>query len=53
MAKFEVTLRVTKRVTFDRIYARDEQEAEEKATDIATGWKDVVEVEAEDVERTV
>ncbi len=32
-----------------RVYAKDEQEAEDKACEIVMGWNDVITADAEDV----
>ncbi len=50
MSKFSVTVSYTKRFTKElTIYARDEDEATEKAESIVSAWDDVEDVETTDV----
>ena len=49
MPKFNVKMAVTNHKTIT-VYARDEQEAEEKATDLVNGWANVEDCEALEVE---
>ena len=50
MAKYKVTVNVTyqKQLT---IFARDEDEAKEKAVDIVNGWQNVHDADATEAER--
>lgn len=51
MPKYEVYLNVTRALKKPlTIYADDEDEASEKAVDIATGWDDVKEAEVTEIE---
>ena len=51
MPRFEVRLTLTKEVTLDRVYGRDEDEAADKAVAIVEAWgPDIVEVDVQDVE---
>lgn len=50
MPRYRVTVRYEQEKDLT-IYARDEQEAEEKAAGIVEGWNGVLSAEANDVER--
>lgn len=49
MPRFNVTVRYEQEKQIS-VYARDEQEAEEKAVGIVEGWNNVLSAEAVDVE---
>lgn len=50
MPRFNVTVRYEQEKQIS-VYARDEQEAEEKAVEIVEGWNNVRSAEAVDVDR--
>ncbi len=49
MPRFNVTVRYEQEKDIG-VWARDEQEAEEKAVDIVEGWNNVLRAEAREVE---
>lgn len=49
MPKFNVKMAITNHKIIS-VYARDEAEAEEKATDLVNGWQNVEDCEALEVE---
>ena len=51
MPRYEVQVRFKQERTVPiKVWARDEQEAEEKACEVVERWENVVDVEADDVE---
>lgn len=51
MAKYTVTVEFTQKRTKEiNVYARSDEEAQEKAENIVLGWDDVTDAEAVDVQ---